>query len=450
MGKFIKGLLILAACSVVTAGVCIATVGRADAEEGCTHEPVELAAVDPTCTETGLTAGSKCSRCGEVLEAQKVIVALGHDVEEIAAKAPSCTIAGWTSGEQCKRCHTVLSGKELIKSLGHDETPYEGCAATCTTDGRTSGTWCSRCDEVLIAQEVIPALGHSPEEIPAVAPTCSQTGLTAGSKCTRCGEILTAQEAVPALDHVSEIVLEGHAATCTEEGVTDILKCSRCNVLLSEQEQIPALGHELAELPAVAATCTQAGLSAGFHCERCDENVVPQETVPALGHTFGEWTTTSPKCYEEKIRKCEVCEEQERKYTQKQDHVQAQNGYHCEHCGKMLITVNGTEITGCDSALEELTVYYDADGIIIRSIAPYAFAEKNLRDVKIKTYLEYVGEYAFFGCYEDLRIALYTDYGANTDMERWAFEWYYGNGDFESPFYYYTTKESVIKANISE
>ncbi len=405
MKKFLKVLFLLLLV-FVAAGVTAGLVRNRTADKTCKHELESSATVAPTCTTDGHTGDITCKICGEKLLDGDNLPALGHSPEEIPAVAPTCTQTGLTAGSKC-----------------------------------------TRCGEILIAQEAVPALGHSPEDLPAVAATCTQDGFTAGSACSRCGEILTAQETVPSLGHVSEIVLEGHAATCTEEGVTDILKCSRCNVLLSEQEQIPALGHELAELPAVAATCTQAGLSAGSHCERCDDNVVPQETVPALGHTFGEWTTTSPKCYEEKIRKCEVCEEQERKYIQKQDHVQAQNGYHCEHCGKMLITVNGTEITGCDSALEELTVYYDADGIIIRSIAPYAFAEKNLRDVKIKTYLEYVGEYAFFGCYEDLRIALYTDYGANTDMERWAFEWYYGNGDFESPFYYYTTTEPVTKAS---
>lgn len=108
----------------------------------------------------------------------------------------------------------------------------------------------------------------------------------------------------------------------------------------------------------------------------------------------------------------------------------------------MLVTVSGRTITGCDSALEELTIYYPAVGI-----ADYAFAGKNLRDVKIKTDLETVGAYAFFGCYEDLRIALYTDYGANSHIEKWDPEWYYGNGDFETPFYYYTTTEPVITAS---
>ena len=37
---------------------------------------------EATCTETGLTAGSKCSVCGEVLTAQEVVPALGHDFKD--------------------------------------------------------------------------------------------------------------------------------------------------------------------------------------------------------------------------------------------------------------------------------------------------------------------------------------------------------------------------------
>nr|MCR5067964.1 InlB B-repeat-containing protein [Erysipelotrichaceae bacterium] len=42
------------------------------------HTPVIDPAVDPTCTETGLTEGSHCSVCGKVLVAQQEVPALGH------------------------------------------------------------------------------------------------------------------------------------------------------------------------------------------------------------------------------------------------------------------------------------------------------------------------------------------------------------------------------------
>ena len=39
---------------------------------------ITLEAVAPTCTATGLTEGSKCSGCGEILVAQQTVAALGH------------------------------------------------------------------------------------------------------------------------------------------------------------------------------------------------------------------------------------------------------------------------------------------------------------------------------------------------------------------------------------
>jgi len=54
---------------------------------GATHvtvhtNVVEDAAKAPTCTETGLTAGSHCEACGNVFEKQNVIPALGHTWDE--------------------------------------------------------------------------------------------------------------------------------------------------------------------------------------------------------------------------------------------------------------------------------------------------------------------------------------------------------------------------------
>ncbi len=43
------------------------------------HTPVVDEAVAPTCTETGLTQGSHCEKCGEILTAQEEIPALNHE-----------------------------------------------------------------------------------------------------------------------------------------------------------------------------------------------------------------------------------------------------------------------------------------------------------------------------------------------------------------------------------
>lgn len=42
------------------------------------HTEVTDAAVEPTCTETGLTAGTHCLTCGKVITAQTEVAATGH------------------------------------------------------------------------------------------------------------------------------------------------------------------------------------------------------------------------------------------------------------------------------------------------------------------------------------------------------------------------------------
>ncbi len=47
--------------------------------EALGHTEVAIPAVAPTCTETGLTAGVKCSVCKDILTEQEEVAALGHD-----------------------------------------------------------------------------------------------------------------------------------------------------------------------------------------------------------------------------------------------------------------------------------------------------------------------------------------------------------------------------------
>ena len=73
-----------------------------------THTPVTDAAVAPTCTETGLTEGSHCSECGEVIVAQEVVAALGHTPGEAVTE----NIVAKTSLDRvvyCTECGTEIS-----------------------------------------------------------------------------------------------------------------------------------------------------------------------------------------------------------------------------------------------------------------------------------------------------------------------------------------------------
>ena len=78
--------------------------GYFDEPEGCAHEWA-----DATC-ETPKT----CSICGET-EGE----ALGHDMVTDAAVDPSCTATGLTEGAHCSRCDGATTAQTVVDALGH-------------------------------------------------------------------------------------------------------------------------------------------------------------------------------------------------------------------------------------------------------------------------------------------------------------------------------------------
>ena len=278
------------------------------------HKEAPLAAVAPTCTETGLTAGVKCSVCGEILTAQEEISALGHEEEELPAKAATCTETGLTAGVKCAVCGEILTAQEDVPVIPHTEEILPAKDPSCTEVGLTEGVKCAVCGEILTAQDEIDALGHTPEIIPAVDPTCAAAGLTEGEKCAVCGEILVAQETVDTLAH-TEVIDAAVEATCTSAGKTEGKHCSVCGFVIVKQNSVNALGHNYVKDAAVEPTCENTGLTAGEHCDRCGIIFVPQQVVDKLGHIVVIDPAVEPTCTEDGLKA----------------------GTHCERCGEILV-----------------------------------------------------------------------------------------------------------------
>ena len=212
---------------------CDTTDTQTAADTALGHDPVIDPAVAPTCTKTGLTAGSHCSRCPEILIAQQVVKALGHNPVTDPAVSPTCTKTGLTAGSHCNRCLEILTAQQIVKPLGHNPVTDPAVAPTCTETGLTEGSHCGRCQVILVAQEIIPALGHDVVIDPAVEPLCEQSGLTEGNHCARCEEILLPQERVPSLGHwYTEWTPNGdgtHGAACLRDDCeyTGSVACSQ-------------------------------------------------------------------------------------------------------------------------------------------------------------------------------------------------------------------------------
>lgn len=74
--------------------------------EAIGHHEISIPGVDPTCTETGLTEGIRCSICGIDLVEQETIPALGHDYNMAFHVYPDETMPG-EEIYQCAHCGDV-------------------------------------------------------------------------------------------------------------------------------------------------------------------------------------------------------------------------------------------------------------------------------------------------------------------------------------------------------
>ena len=182
------------------------------------HTEVADKAVEPTCTETGLTEGKHCSVCNKVLVKQTIVPAKGHswDSGKITI-APTCTGTG-VKTYTCTECAATRT--ETVSATGHTVVTVAKVEPTCTQSGRAAGTKCSVCGEVLSGLTEIKATGHTEVIDAAVEPTCTKTGLTEGKHCSVCGEVLVEQEVVPALG----FTVSGSVAGVTDNAMVTLLK----------------------------------------------------------------------------------------------------------------------------------------------------------------------------------------------------------------------------------
>lgn len=112
----------------------------------------------PTCTKTGVKTYT-CTECDATKT--ETVSATGHTAVAVAKVEPTCTQSGRAAGTKCSVCGEVLSGLTEIKATGHTEVIDAAVEPTCTKTGLTEGKHCSVCGEVLVEQEVVPALGFT-------------------------------------------------------------------------------------------------------------------------------------------------------------------------------------------------------------------------------------------------------------------------------------------------
>ena len=264
------------------------------------HTAVVDEPIEPTCISTGLTEGSHCSVCNEVLVAQEVISKVGH-TNSTAVKEnnvdPNCENAGYyDSVVYCAICNIELSRENVtVNALGHTEVFDEAVEPTCTDSGLTQGSHCSVCNVTLVAQKVVSALGHTNSTAVRennVEPDCENTGsYDSVIYCATCNSELSRENVtVDALGHTnSTAVRENNVEPgCENTGSYDsVIYCATCGSELSRENiVVDALGHTEVVDEAVEPTCTTTGLTEGSHCSACDKVFNQQATIDMIDHNY--------------------------------------------------------------------------------------------------------------------------------------------------------------------
>ncbi len=276
----------------------------------------------PTCIQTGKIT-TVCSVCGDVFTEQE-IPATGHTEVIEEAVEPDCTNEGLTEGRYCSVCGDVILTQEKVPALGHTEVIEEAVAPDCVNTGLTEGRYCQVCGEILISQEEIPASGHIHGE-PVVENMIQPSGGNDGSYelvvyCTVCGLKLSWEKIKVPYEFVhvpNDYLVEENRIdpTCTENGSCDkVLYCRDCGEEMDRQTVVLyATGHtESAWTETRPATCTNKGEEI-IYCTVCDEVLETRETEK-LSHAYGEWIPlTTADCTHEgsQYRKCENCDAME-------------------------------------------------------------------------------------------------------------------------------------------
>lgn len=132
--------------------LCGNVIQEATETDALGHAYGEPFTVEPTCTQAGYTA-QVCTRCGDMQTSDEV-EALGHNVVTDEAVEPVCDVPGLTEGSHCDRCQEILVAQSVVPALGHDYA-VETVMPTEEAPGSIHSA-CSRCG--IEATVVLPKL----------------------------------------------------------------------------------------------------------------------------------------------------------------------------------------------------------------------------------------------------------------------------------------------------
>ena len=276
-------------------------------EEPCKngHTIVADAGRDATCTESGLTAGTHCSVCGEVIVAQTVIPARGHQYDEHG----TCTVCG----DQLVDRAAAINIDQL-----NENAPMNFITGQAYPGGSTisfkayvpedvpAGKWWAvnwTTDPENISEALYQWAYGNGQSMTYVSGEWADYSVTlpndgqsyyfyiSGAKGEwNDKELLVDNFRIQ--DASGETIAEDMLDAGIRNSIFEIVETNptsgRTVVREVAVEDACKNGHTMVSDAGRDATCTEPGLTEGSHCSVCDEVLTAQEEIPALGHDYGE------------------------------------------------------------------------------------------------------------------------------------------------------------------
>lgn len=223
-----------------------AATGKPDATK---HQLRQVEAKDATCKEQGNIPYVICDVCGNMwrdmtLKDQITVVNTPIDTSKhkyvpVAEKEETCTEDGNAAYSKCSVCGQVIDaeGKKTdllavtYPKLGHKIVPARGNPATCTDKGVKDHYECARCGaefadaygKTPFTDKEIPAAGHDLEHVAAKEPTKTATGNIEYWHCKRCDKYFSDKDATAEIRKedtvIPQLKEEKHTLTIAVEKV---------------------------------------------------------------------------------------------------------------------------------------------------------------------------------------------------------------------------------------
>ena len=303
------------------------------------HSLEKVSAVAATCTSTGNTEHYKCEDCGKLfsdpagtkeITAESVIVGmLPHSPKELPAIEATCENTGLSAGSKCENCNTIIIEQTVTAAKGHDFVSgiwrydtaqhWKKCSRCDVTDTKENHIYDNEqdnsCNVCGYNRDIAPAHTHN------WADAWSHNTAYHWHECLSSDCDVTEnslKDGYAAHIEAAAVRENETAATCTTDGSYDeVVYCTDCHAEISRTKNITkALDHEWGNWVVTKPATSSEDGEEQRKCMR-DPSHVETKIIPALTHTHqysevakDEYIKTEATCTEPAVyyKSCECGE----------------------------------------------------------------------------------------------------------------------------------------------